>query len=116
MVVKKESLWITFVIPLVSVTASVGAVIFAGLAWRGSEDANQIAREAIAIGKEANQLANSAHIDFDVDPDPDDQQVGFAIRSTGHGSAELGKIEYIVDGQPATDLDGALVAAIWIRT
>lgn len=113
MVVKKESLslWTAFIIPVVSVLVSVGAVIFAALAWRGSEDANRIGREALAIGKEANQLANSAHIDFDVDPDSDDQQVGFAIRSTGHGTAVLGRIEYIVDGQPATDLDSALTAA-----
>jgi hypothetical protein len=86
-------------------------VVFAGLAWRGSLDANQIAREAVTIGKEADHLANSAHIDFDIDPDSDDQQVGFAIRSTGHGTAVLGEIQYVVDGRPAKDLDDALTAS-----
>jgi hypothetical protein len=106
MVVKKHSPspWIAIWISVISAVATVVAVVFAELAWRGSEEANQIARDALKI-------SNSAHIDFDIDSNTDDSQVGFAIRSTGHGTAVVGEIQYFVDGQPVKNLGAALVAA-----
>ena len=66
-------------ISIVSVACSIAAVCFSAAAWRGSV--------------EATRIANSAQIDFDIDPDSDDPLVGFAIRNAGHGTAVHGSVQ-----------------------
>jgi hypothetical protein len=77
--------------PAAAIVISLAAAVFSGLQWLETRD--QVF------------LTTKPHVDFDTEYDPDEPEVGIAIRNAGPGPAAIKAITFYVDRKPVADAD-----------